>query len=144
MTSIIVAQVSGYSRTIVTLLLKWSENNIHQLVKTTPTTQTTPTALLLAAVSVQVVEFYDIYIRHLTIVTDKCNMHNMVPTLSIEDQSVPLYEEVRLLWESLCQTSLHDRIMALLRVEESRFECMDQTRTSCVWRRLMIDIIERL
>ena len=136
------AKLSGYSRTIIILLLKWCEKNIYQLVKTTPTTQTTPTAPLLAAVSVQVVEFYDIYIQHLTIITDRCNMHTMMPMFPTQDQSIPLYKGLRLLWESLCQTSLRDRVMALVRIEESCFECTEQTRTSCVWRRLMIDIIK--
>ena len=110
--------------------------------------------VLLATVSVQLTEFFEVYCEELIGLTELCNIHELVPVLacsSTKDSTLPAglpatYNEILPFWKALYETSLQDKILSTVEFQVSRFETCHLLRlcpatlNPFLWERLLHDI----
>ena len=88
---------------------------------------------LLAVLSEQHSQFYDIYVKELTTVTDNCNTDSTIGTMD----TVTSYNNLVPLWLSLCTTRVRDKTITIVKLQALRFECLKMSDRKCLWMNLL-------
>lgn len=146
MTCLVLAQYKHYD-TVKTRLLNWFSSDLKKYLIFP---MTSSYCQLLAAVSRQQTEFFQIYICQLVQITDDCNtQYTVMPSVAGGGNQTHLsYDEVMLPWQHLCRClSIRDKTLRVIKDHAARFkDCsvswLHQSSTSCdnVWNKLLVNL----